>query len=122
MERPTSPGLRPWRAMTANRAAKSTMQLPTDSSRTASHLRGPERAGSKPGREHRVQALKGFPVLPASGLPVGHDAWVVGLLVFVHFQVTLPNEPLLLAEGADDADTQERLVEVRVDWRAADRL
>lgn len=67
MDRPTSPALRLWRAMTANRAAKRTMQLPTDSSRTASHLHRPGRAGLKAGREHPFQALKGFLVLPQQG-------------------------------------------------------
>lgn len=54
--------------------------------------------------------------------PVGHDAGVIRLLVLVHLQVALANEALLLREGADDADPQQRLVEVGVNGGAADRF
>ncbi len=54
--------------------------------------------------------------------PVGYNAGEISFLVVVHSAVTFSDEALLLSKCSDHTGAQQRLVEVRVDRRAAPRL
>lgn len=114
------PGLRLSLAMTANKAANETMQFPTNSSRTASHLHKHRIIGtiSKTFRHTLPQCSKSRLHL----LPVCYYTGVIGFLVMVYSQVTLMDKALLFAKGSDDGGAQQGFIEVGVDGRAADRL
>lgn len=120
MDRPIMPGLRLSLAMTANKAANDTMQLPTNSRRMASHLDRREILHFHYLKTSREFPNKMFPVAAARpshvNEPVCYYAGVVSLLVVVHPLVALTNEALLFTEGSDDRGAQQCLIEVGVDW------
>lgn len=126
------PGLRLSLAITAKSAANVTIQFPTNSNLTASHLQDTE------AQRHRKHQLSEQQNTNASKLmkpntkkplvrfcefsPVSYNAGEISFLVVVHPAVTLPDEALLLSKRSDHAGSQQRLIEVRIDWRAAHRL
>lgn len=63
-----------------------------------------------------------FTALETGRVPVGHDTREVALLVLVHFRVAHQDEGAVSAVGSDHARARDRLGEMRVNGRTADRL
>ena len=63
-----------------------------------------------------------YTVQEMQSIPVSTDVWVVGDLIIIDPSLALLHEPVLLMVGPDAGCSQERLLEVRVDWGTGDRL